>query len=63
MKKPFQDEIVKGTDTSGRTFSEGRVTDSSNTESAIRLPNGSDTCARHTDIRPQVDLPGSKKKV
>jgi len=57
MKKPFQDEIVKGIDTSGHAFSEGRVTDSSNTESRINLPNGSNTYARHSDIRPQMDLP------
>jgi len=58
--KPFRDEIVKGTDKNGHTFSEGRVTDSSATESKIRLPNGGDTYARHDDLRPQIDLPGRK---
>lgn len=57
--KPFRDEIVKGTDKSGHAFSEGRVTDSSKTESKISLPNGSETYARHKDIRPQMDLPAS----
>lgn len=59
MKKPFKDEVVKGTDTSGHAFSEGRVTDSSQDESKISLPDGRDTYARHSEIYPQMDLPGT----